>query len=69
MTTEAKTEWTAKTAQRVIESLEEEVKRAECMAKIYGQEQRICVLWRIKADNLRTAADMIRRAYLGGSDT
>lgn len=69
MTTETKAAWTADEAQRVIESLEEEVKRAECMAKVHGQEQRICVLWRIKADDLRTAADMIRRAYLGGSDT
>lgn len=64
MTTETKAAWTADDAQRVIETLEEEIKRAECMAKAYGQEQRICVLWRIKADDLRMAADMIRRAYL-----
>lgn len=64
MTTETKAAWPADEVRRVIESLEEEVKRAECMAKVYGQEQRICVLWRIKAEDLRTAADMIRRAYL-----
>lgn len=72
MTTEAKTEWSAETAQRVIESLEEEVKRAERLAKVYEKEigdAMFCARWKGKAEDLRTAADMIRRAYLGGSDT
>ena len=64
MTTETKAAWTADEAERVIDSLEEEVRRAERMAKVHVQEQRICVLWKIKADDLRMAADMIRRAYL-----
>lgn len=67
MTTESKNEWTAETAQRVIESLEEEVKRAECMARIFENEigdAMFCARWKGKAEDLRTAADMIRRAYL-----
>lgn len=72
MTTESKTEWPAETAQRVIDSLEEEVRRAECMAKVYDNEigdSMFCARWKGKADDLRTDDDMIRRAYLGGSDT
>lgn len=67
MTTESKTEWPTETAQRVIESLKEEVKRAECMAKAYENEigdAMFCARWKGKAEDLRTAADMIRRAYL-----
>lgn len=67
MTTETKAAWTADEAQRVIESLEKEVKRAECMAKVYDNEigdPMFCARWKGKADDLRTAADMIRRAYL-----
>lgn len=64
MTTESRSDRTREQAERVIECLEEEVRRAECMAKATGQEQRICVLWKIKAEDPRTAADMIRRAYL-----
>ena len=62
-TTETKTGYPTDEAVRVIDRLEEEVIRAECMAKATGNEQMICALWKEKAETFRTAIRLIRRAY------